>query len=173
MRRTLSPVALLAAASLIAACNPDDLAIIDQVSIRDQCDSTSFNAALGEGACVKAGSVTFDAFNAELNATGRVSAWEFVPTDLQVMLGNSVFGTNDGGEIHTFTEVETFGGGIVDVLNELSGNPTPAPECLNLPTTAFISPGATFSTEPETSVGTEHYQCCIHPWMRANVTVIR
>jgi len=34
---------------------------------------------------------------------------------------------NRGGEVHTFTHVAAFGGGIVLPLNELSHNPTVAP----------------------------------------------
>jgi hypothetical protein len=37
--------------------------------------------------------------------------------------------TSSYGETHTFTEVAQFGGGLVGLLNDLSGNPVPAPEC--------------------------------------------
>jgi hypothetical protein len=54
------------------------------------------------------------------------------------------------------------------VLNQLSGNTEPAPECLALAPTAFIAPGGTGHDEVE-EPGTELYQCCIHPWMRTVV----
>jgi hypothetical protein len=71
--------------------------------------------------------------------------------------------------VHTFTEVEAFGGGFVPELNALSGNPVPAPECLALDPDDFVPPGGTYSDEVE-EPGTERYQCCIHPWMRATVS---
>ena len=79
----------------VAACSDSNSPKVDaQVSAQDQCDPASFNAALGNGACVKQGGVTLTAFNNELNATHQVGPCQF-----------------------------------------------------------------------------EHYQCCIHPWMRATVTV--
>ena len=74
--------------------------------------------------------------------------------------------------MHTFTEVAHFGGGIVPLLNQLSGNTVPAAECLNLEPDDFVAPGATYAEEePLDEEGTEHYQCCIHPWMRTEVHV--
>jgi len=64
---------------------------------------------------------------------------------------------------------EEFGGGIVPLLNQLSGNTTVAPECLALEPDDFIPPGGSDSDD-EVEVGTEKYQCCIHPWMRVTVT---
>ena len=77
---------------------------------------------------------------------------------------------NIGGEAHTFTEVDDFGGGIVPVLNDLSGNPVPAPECVQLGPADFIPPGGVSAPDVE-EPGVHHYQCCIHPWMRADVVV--
>jgi hypothetical protein len=71
--------------------------------------------------------------------------------------------------------VAQFGGGFVPDLNGISGNPVPAPECLNFGSIVFIPAGA---TEPgptagtsELPVGTSRFQCCIHPWMRTILTV--
>ena len=83
-------------------------------------------------------------------------------------MGQTLVAVNQGGEVHTFTEVEHFGGGVVRVLNELSGNPVPAPECQNLARGDFIAPGGSDTDEVE-EPGTERYQCCIHPWMRLEV----
>ena len=47
-----------------------------------------------------------------------------------------------------------------------------APECRTLAADDFIPPGGTYSDEVE-ETGTERYQCCIHPWMRATVTARR
>jgi plastocyanin len=77
---------------------------------------------------------------------------------------------NHGGETHTFTEVEEYGGGIVPMLNELSGMTTVAPEYQALQPGDFIPAGGSLG-ETEEEEGTEKYQCCIHPWMRGEVHV--
>jgi hypothetical protein len=92
------------------------------------------------------------------------------PPALGIALGQSFVATNRGGEVHTFTEVEEFGGGIVASLNELSGNPVPAPECGRLAPADFLAPGGALRDTPD-EAGVEKYQCCIHPWMRTTVTV--
>ena len=79
---------------------------------------------------------------------------------------------NKGGEEHTFTEVENFGGGIVPLLNDLSHNSTVAPECTALEEDDFVKPGATYREEEPLEAGTTaKFQCCIHPWMRLEVQV--
>lgn len=170
--RSLVPALALALASL-AACDGDStepLADV-QLSMRDNCDPATFNAALGAGTCTGAGTMTLAQFNSELNSTHSVAAWNFDPATLTVRVGQRIAAKNNGGETHTFTEVETFGGGIVPALNTASGNTTVAPECQSLPAGAMIAAGATFLNEEEEVAGSEKYQCCIHPWMRANVTV--
>ena len=160
-------------APLIVGCSKDTLSPTAdaKVSVQDQCDPATFNAALGSGACVKQGSMTLAQFNSELNATHQVAAWRFVPNAFTIKVGQSIAATNNGGEKHTFTEVKAFGGGIVPALNTASGNTQEAPECAALSTSDMIASGATFRTDAATDVGTEFYQCCIHPWMRATVTV--
>jgi plastocyanin len=156
----------------VGACSDSTSPKVDaQVSAQDQCDPASFNAALGNGACVKQGSVTLTAFNNELNATHQVASWQFVPSNFAIRVGQAITVTNNGGEKHTFTEVANFGGGIVPALNNASGNPTEAPECAALAANAMIASGTTFRTDAAMDAGVEHYQCCIHPWMRATVTV--
>jgi plastocyanin len=86
-------------------------------------------------------------------------------------LGQTISATNYGGEVHTFTKVAVFGGGIVPELNTAAGYTVVAPECQNLTPSDNILPGATFTTPASTATGTDHYQCCIHPWMRATVAV--
>jgi len=66
--------------------------------------------------------------------------------------------------------VDEFGGGIVDQLNQLSGLTTVARECTALKGPDFLAPGAS-SKEEEEDAGVEKYQCCIHPWMRAEVRI--
>ena len=159
-------------AQLLSACNDTSSpSPTVRVTATDACDSTSFNAAIGAGTCKKKGSVTFAQFNSELSASHSVAAWMFAPSTLTARVGQSIVITNTGGETHTFTEVEQFGGGIVPSLNTASGNTTVAPECTHLVAEDFIATGATKTDKPEDAVGTERYQCCIHPWMRAVVTV--
>jgi plastocyanin len=140
------------------------------VTIMDACDPTSVNAALGAGSCARQGGVPFDVFIAQLTKHQFAGAWHFAPAVVNVQLGQTLIARNNGGEVHTFTEVENFGGGIVPLLNQLSGNPDPAPECLALTGSDFIPPGGTASDDEDES-GTELYQCCIHPWMRTVVHV--
>lgn len=143
---------------------------VRRIEILDACDPTSFDAVLGAGACTRPGGLSFDTFIAQLTAKQQVDAWRFAPaTNIQAKVGQTLLAINRGGEAHTFTEVEEFGGGIVDVLNQLSGNTEVAPECRALEGDDFIPPGGTYSDEVE-ETGTERYQCCIHPWMRATVT---
>ena len=141
------------------------------VSMMDACDPDSFNAALGDGTCVRSGGVLFDNFIELLRRHGSVGAWHFTPTTSNLVVGQGFSVTNHGGEVHTFTEVEEFGGGIVPMLNELAGTPTAAPECLALSGADFIAPGTTSQGEAEDEEGVEHYQCCIHPWMRLEAHV--
>jgi hypothetical protein len=83
-----------------------------------------------------------------------VAAWRFAPAALSLTVGGSITAINYGGEVHTFTEVAQFGGGIVPALNTASGNPTEAPECKDITDADRIAPGGTFRTDAETSTGT-------------------
>jgi hypothetical protein len=77
--------------------------------------------------------------------------------------------------VHTFTPVHQFGGGFVDILNQLSGNLVPAPECLNLEEDDAVASGAKYLIEADELAevtdagGIARVQCCIHPWMRTEV----
>src|SRR5262245_34868873 len=173
--RHLAFIAVAVAAGALAGCDDDFVNVLRspvRVSMRDQCDSASFNAVLGPGTCTRAGSVTLAEFNNELNATRQVAAWRFEPGAFTVRLGQAITAQNDGGEVHTFTKVAIFGGGIVPELNTASGNLVMAPECALLTPSDNVVPGSTFTTNVTTNVGIEHYQCCIHPWMRATASVI-
>jgi len=179
--RLFPPAAAVLAAVLVSACDgsagplqPNDALdarsaeLQRTVSIMDACDPTTFNAALGPGTCIRNGGVTFQQFIAQLENHGSADAWHFAPAILNASVGQTLLAVNHGGEVHTFTEVEEFGGGRVPSLNTLSGNPVVAPECLALDADDFIAPGGTYSDEVEEE-GSEHYQCCIHPWMRMTV----
>jgi hypothetical protein len=140
----------------------------------------TFNAALGPGACVGNGEMTFQEFNAEFMEDKKVDEWEYSPDESSVPTGVTVKLQNRGGETHTFTKVAEFGGGFVLQLN---GTKQPRPECLQMVAPAFIpSPSAAFVRAGVTINGptagsadlpagkTTRFQCCIHPWMRTEIT---
>jgi hypothetical protein len=141
----------------------------------DSCDPASFDAVIGPGTCVKPGRTTFEEFIGELTVTQTVRSWRFNPLDATVHRGVHMLAANVGGEEHTFTPVRQFGGGFIPVLNQLSGNPVPAPECLNIPALDFVAggeksviPGAALAAVADPN-GIARVECCIHPWMRAQV----
>ena len=140
------------------------------VDLFDACDPETFNAALGPGTCVRNGGVRFENFLELLSRHHSVGAWHFTPPRAQMGVGDVLMAVNHGGETHTFTEVDEFGGGIVPDLNERMGLTSVAPECNQLAPSDFIPAGGS-SAETEDEEGVEKYQCCIHPWMRAEVHI--
>ena len=145
-----------------------------RVNMQDACDPATFNAAIGPGTCTRNGGMQFDDFIAALTRLGFVGPWHFAPNNANLAVGSTFVVTNLGGEVHTFTEVEDFGGGIVPSLNQLARTPNVAPECTTLDADDFVPPGGVYTEEAE-ETGHEKYQCCIHPWMRleADVTASR
>ena len=128
-------------------------------------------AALGAGSCLfEHPGVSFETFVRVLTNAQTIGSWSFSPREVHLRDGQAYQAQNDGGETHTFTEVAEFGGGFVQELNDLTGNPVPAPECLDFPNIEFIPAGESGTAEADTP-GTHKYMCCIHPWMRATVTV--
>src|SRR5687767_11310423 len=146
-----------------------------KIRMYDDCEPTSFNAVLGDGTCIGNGHTTFDEFIAELAETQDAHKWRNQPSAMQVNVGRPTIIENRGGEVHTFTPVAAFGGGFIPDLNGISGNPVPAPECLNFGTMVFIPAGATeegpTAGSSDLPVGTHRFQCCIHPWMRTVIEV--
>ena len=140
------------------------------VTLFDACDPETFNAALGAGTCTRSGGVRFATFLDQVGKHHSIGAWHFAPPEVTMRVGQMLVAENHGGETHTFTEVDEFGGGIVPLLNQLTGLTEVAPECTQLKTKDFLAPGAS-SSEEEKDAGVEKYQCCIHPWMRAEVRI--
>lgn len=147
-----------------------------KIRMYDDCDPATFNAVLGDGTCIGNGHTTFDEFISELVATQDVRTWRNQPTAMKVNIGRPTLVENRGGEVHTFTQVAAFGGGFISELNDLSGNPVPAPECLDFGSIVFIPAGGTdqgpTAGSPDLPVGTHRFQCCLHPWMRTVVEVL-
>lgn len=154
------------------------------IHIRDFCDPTTFNGAVGPGTCVRADSVSvngsqkFAGFLAEVGQEKSVGAWRFNPDRVRTEEGVNLTLVNRGGETHTFTRVAEFGGGFVAPLNGLSGNPIPRPECAKVLAGGVLVPqppsgNNIFVEHGETEPGPRivegeeaKFQCCIHPWMR-------
>ena len=170
------------------------------VRIWDACDPQSFDAAVGPGTCLPGhhGQTQFTDFFGELQLDRIAGGWRFNPlldtsagtlklVQLELETGDQISLQNMGGETHTFTKVEKFGGGFFAPLNPLTGNPTPAPECASVKADGSLAPQPESDTNQFVEAGTTeagpiagtralplgvtHWECCIHPWMRINVVV--
>lgn len=141
-------------------------------TLLDRCEPESFNAVLGAGACVGDGKVTLSEFIAELVKKQTHHQWRNQPTHVALKSGRPITLANVGGETHTFTPVAEFGGGFIADLNNLSGNPVPAPECLDFGSIAFL-PAGSVTPLAGLAEGTHRFMCCIHPWMRTTAEVHR
>lgn len=157
-----------------------------EIKSRDKCDPSTFNAGRTSPLCTgsRTGNVTLQQFNAALTSGGH-NAWKFDPgtSGSSIDKGGTVRFTSDGGETHTFTRVENFGGGIVPPLNAAVGNAATTPECAAMgagglhPTSQGVIVAAGDDSQTAQAGGTllppgeHHFQCCLHPWMRTTITV--
>ena len=151
---------------------------VAQIVALDECDPTTFNAALGADFCKNVAlaplqfATTFDELFNEAAAGTPDPGWDFEPDVLNVKEGTTLVVTNQGGEPHTFTEIKNFNGGFVDGLN--AGEPTVS-ECAGgfknvaVAKTRIIQGSSVNVTD--LSKGEHRFQCCIHPWMRMKVEV--
>src|SRR5438093_4918841 len=106
-----------------------------QIAILDDCDPRDPNWASVGGCTLEEGEFTLAEFNAFLvsplsSAVIGHSAWRFNPAYLKIKPDETLRVMNEGGWLHTFTEVATFGGGRVPPL---SIGLTPPPGGSNLP----------------------------------------
>jgi plastocyanin len=150
-----------------------------RVLLADNCDPNTFPTGL----CVvlpHPGDTTFAEFLALLfspliNTVVGHPAWRFEPSYLSIDAGRTLRVTNAGGEGHTFTEVTSFGGGSIPMLNGVHGpagtvSLTRAPACpLDPAALSVLPPGQTVGIR--LSPGQHNFMCCIHPWMRAVIDV--
>jgi hypothetical protein len=134
----------------------------------DACDGPSFNLIIGPGTCSRPAGVIFQDFVDQLTKHQDAGAWHNAPSQTNAWLGDQLVAVNKGGEVHTFTRVASFGGGIVPLLNQLAGTPDTTPECAA--ETTFVPPGGSDS-ESLNQTGELKFQCCIHPWMKTTVLV--
>jgi hypothetical protein len=183
-RRYILPLSItvlvLSACLLLFGSSTDGTAAgASTIRLWDGCDPETFNKAIGPGTCLPGNHATetFQLFIEELTLDHIAGAWRFGSREYTLPNGQGTLLNNRGGETHTFTRVAKFGGGFVPLLNELSGNRTPAPECLQSPSDTFIFvpglknvPGPTAGSSAMPA-GVSRFQCCIHPWMRTTVVV--
>ncbi len=135
-----------------------------KIFVMDRCEPESFDAAVEPGTCVRNGGVTFDKFARRLNPTdGGHNAWRFSRSDLVLRAGQQLTLINNGGEVHSFTEVVDFGAGVVPELN--AALPPGTPPAVPAGPLNFMGAGETLELAP-LSAGTHRFECLIHPWMR-------
>jgi len=177
-------LAVLIAPSYAMASDRDDHRV-KHIQIRDDCNPATFNNVGLGNICTGDGDTTFARFARQVMTLGRAPKWRFQPDRVHIELGDSFMATNRGGELHSFTEVEHFGPSVVPQVNDLlhMHGARPNAECSaafgkfnadpahnNPQLTTFVLPGQSFTDTPN-KPATELYQCCIHPWMRAAITV--
>ena len=149
---------------------------IAQVVALDECDPTTFNAALGPDFCKN---ITLGAFTTLSQLFAKAAAgtpdpgWDFEPDTLNIRQGTTVVVVDQGGEPHTFTEVKQFGGGFIPPLNAPGEETVPA--CAGGFSTVAVARTRILQGSQLQITGLskgEHlFQCCIHPWMRVKVEV--
>ena len=146
-----------------------------QIVALDECDPATFNAAIGPDFCKNVAlgfSTTFNDLFAKAAAGTPDPGWDFEPDVLHVKRGTPLLVVDQGGEPHTFTEVEKFGGGFIEPLN--AGEPT-VPECAGgFKNVAVAKTRILQGSQLQVtglSKGEHHFECCIHPWMRVTVEV--
>jgi hypothetical protein len=178
-RRAATALAMGAAAAaslvLTAPAAVADQPQAKQMRLLDQCDKETFDAAI-PGLCTRdAGSVTFQRFSDDLLEGGNGNWW-INNREETINEGDALHVVNEGGILHTFTEVRTFGSGVVLPFNVAVDN---APTAVKPDGTevgfADIGPTGVAPGSPGTDIvptkGVHQYQCIFHPWMRTVVTV--
>jgi plastocyanin len=155
--------------------SPPMVLVPAQVVALDECDPTTFNANIGPDFCKNVAlgfSTTFNDLFAKAAAGTPDPGWDFEPDNLTIKKGQPLLVVDQGGEPHTFTEVEKFGGGFITALN--AGEDT-VPECaggfgnVDVAKTRILQGSQLQVTG--LSKGKHHFECCIHPWMRMTVDV--
>ena len=143
------------------------------VKVKDDCDPATFNAAIGPGTCVGNGDTTFQEFIGQLGRLNEAPKWRFSPRYLRIDADDVLVAKNVGGEEHTFTPVDHFGGGCVPPVEAALRDPEPTvPECSDqaLLEETSIAPGQKLVFD-DLARGKHLFECLIHPWMRSVVVV--
>src|SRR6202041_277017 len=169
-------VFLAAAPCAIAQGNGNSPGLAQVVAL-DECDPTTFNAAVGPDFCKN---VTLGAFTtlSDLFAGAEAGTpdpgWDFEPDQVTISKGDVVSVVDQGGEPHTFTEVKAFGNGFLPPLNPGSATSV-IPECSGGFKNIAVARTRILQGSHLDIVGlskVKHlFECCIHPWMRMEVDV--
>jgi len=185
---TAIAVAALAGLAIPASADAKNGGHVRKVRMQDRCDPASFNAAFpappGQPPTCQEHNgelVPLDEFLAQLNPTDfGHSKWNMHPDMIEIRAGDSLSVSVRGGELHSFTKVDEFGRGCLEGLNIPLGLGVgdPAADCSNLKPQAdggtATAPGLPPVIVPAADLAAGHtykFECLIHPWMRAEVTV--
>ena len=169
-------VAALTLSFVPAAPEQETPPSLAQVVALDECDPVTFNAALGPDFChnVTLGASTKLADLFTKAAAGTPDpGWDFEPDTVKIKKGAILTVVDQGGEPHTFTGVEKFGGGFIPGLNA-PGEDTIS-ECAGGFSKVAVAKTRILQGSHVQITGLskgEHlFECCIHPWMRVKVEV--
>lgn len=163
----ITAAVVLGLAGTATAHGGDDDA--ETIRIQDDCDPETF--AQVPGGCVGDGDTTFDELIEELLEDGEHGKWRFHPDETHIEHGEALRAHNEGGEFHTFTMVEEFGGpGCVQPINDLLGLGT-APATCDADIAASAVPAGVTIDVGELAPGVYRFMCLIHPWMETTVEV--
>jgi plastocyanin len=174
--------AAIALSLLAPAIARADAPKAEPVRALDACDKPTWDATFGPGLCQRdAGGVTPAEWQSKMNPKDfGHGAWWFNVSGGRVgttklKQGDWFRVTNEGGEAHTFTNLEAYGGtgftgGCIAPLSTPLGLSVFGGDCANGIANTTIQPGQTvdFAALP---IGTYHFQCLFHPWMRQTVKV--
>lgn len=105
----------------------------------------------------------FSEFLDQLASHGQAAAWGFSPEQLGLSPTGTLAATNRGGEDHTFTELQAFGGGCVPFLNGIL-HLTAVTECAiaGLFGSTLLEQGATLDVTGLAPF-IHRFECLIHP----------
>jgi plastocyanin len=149
-----------------------------QVVALDECDPTTFNAALGPDFCKNVAlaalgyATTLNDLFQKAGEGKPDRGWDFEPDTLHIKEGTTISVVDQGGEPHTFTEVAQFGGGFIGPLNH--GEATVS-ECEGGFSRVAVAKTRILQASTVNITGLKKgkhlFECCIHPWMRVTVDV--
>jgi plastocyanin len=187
--RVIGAFAILALGSLALPSVADARGVhVREVRLQDRCDPASFNEAIPSApgdppTCIPHGgqkTVTFGQFLAKLNPMDfGHPKWNNHPDELDLKQGDEISVVVRGGEFHTFTEVDEFGGGCIPFINEALGLADPGFDPADcdphgsglIIQTGVLPNGLSTLHVGGLDEGTHKFMCLIHPWMKTVVEV--
>ncbi len=171
-------VLALAATAQAGSGRGGDAPRAEVIEVEDDCHPPTFNTEIVPGVVFCDpdfdGDTTASEFFEEIAEDGEVGKWRFHPDDTEIDPGQRLRAVNVGGELHTFTPVDEFGGGCVPDPR-LDIGEDPVAECdtfdpANPTAHEFaVAPGERKTVTQQSEL--QRYMCLIHPWMRSVVEV--